>query len=134
MLEAHSAVKYIDESFREAIAEIAEETISDHNDTEEHLTQDSVREIMEDSIIERVRREVRDFDISDQVHDVITDYDFDDKMDSYDFDDKIEQYLENNDFVEASTMQEMIEETVNDVVEKKVMEVLKKLLEKLDGI
>jgi hypothetical protein len=35
-------VKYIDESFREAIGDIAEEVISDHNDTEEHLNQDSV--------------------------------------------------------------------------------------------
>ena len=134
VLEAHSAVKYIDESFREAIGDIAGEVIAEHTNDNDHIDEDRVKEIMEDSIIERIRREVRDIDISDQVHDVITDYDFDDKMDSYDFDDKIEQYLANNDFIDNDTAIDLITETVEEMLDKKLKEVLKKLLEKLDGI
>lgn len=89
---------------------------------------------MDDIITEQVRREVRDIDISNQVHDAITDYDFDDKMDCYDFDDKIERYLENNDYIDNDAAIDLITETVEEMLEKKVMEVLKKLLEKLDGI
>lgn len=134
VLEAHSAMKYIDESFREAIGDIAEEVMREHNDTEEHLSQDRVEEIMDDIIVEQVRREMRAFDISDQIHDAITDYDFDDKFDAYDVDDKIEMYLDNNDFPDASRVEEMIIETVEEMLEKKMVEVLKKLLEKLDGV
>jgi hypothetical protein len=134
VLEAHSAVKYIDESFREAIKDIAEEAIDEHNDTEEHLNNESVLELMDDRITEQVRREIRDTDISNQIHDAITDYDFDDKFDAYDVDDKIESYLDSNDFPDASRVEEMIIETVEEMLDKKLKEVLKKLLEKLDGI
>jgi len=134
VLEAHGAVKYIDESFREAIKDIAEEAIDEHNDTEEHLNNESVLELMDDRITEQVRREVRDIDISNQVHDAITDYDFDDKMDCYDFDDKIETYLSNNDYIDNDAAIDLITETVEEMLDKKLKEVLKKLLEKLDGI
>jgi len=130
VLEAHSAVKYIDESFREAIKDIAEEAIDEHNDTEEHLNNDSVLELMDDRITEQVRREVRDVDISDQIYDAITDYDFDDKFDAYDIDDKIENYLDSNDYPDADRVQEMIEE----VLEEKLASTLIKLLEKLNGV
>ena len=129
MLEAHSAVKYIDESFREAIKDIAEESISEHNDTEEHLNNDSVLELVDDRITEQVRREVRDTDISDQIHDAITDYDFDDKFDAYDVDDKIEMYLDNNDYPDADRVQEMITETVEEMLDKKLKEALNKVID-----
>jgi hypothetical protein len=126
VLEAHSAVKYIDDSFREAIKDITEESIDEHNDTEEHLTIDGVREIVDDIITEQVRREVRDIDISDQIYDAITDYDFDDKFDAYDIDDKIEQYLDSNDYPDVDRVQEIVEE----VLEKKMQEYVGKAIEK----
>ena len=130
VLETHSAMKYIDESFREEIKDIAEEAISEHNDTEEHLNNDSVLELMDDRITEQVRREIRDTDISNQVHDAITDYDFDDKFDAYDIDDKIENYLDSNDFPDADRVQEIVEE----ILEEKLAKTLIKLLEKLNGV
>lgn len=130
VLQAHGNMKYIDESFREEIKDIAEEAISEHNDTEEHLNNDSVLELMDDRITEQVRREIRDTDISNQVHDAITDYDFDDKFDAYDIDDKVEMYLDNNDYPNADRVQEMIEE----ILEEKLASTLIKLLEKLNGI
>ena len=130
VLQAHGNMKYIDESFREEIKDIAEEAISEHNDTEEHLNNDSVLELMDDRITEQVRREIRDIDISDQVHDAITDYDFDDKFDAYDIDDKVEMYLDNNDYPNADRVQEMIEE----ILEEKLASTLIKLLEKLNGV
>ena len=130
VLQAHSNMKYIDESFREEIKDIAEEAISEHNDTEEHLNNDSVLELMDDRITEQVRREVRDVEISNQVYDIITDYDFDDKFDAYDIDDKIENYLDSNDFPDADRVQEIVEE----ILEEKLAKTLIKLLEKLNGV
>ena len=130
VLQAHGTMKYIDESFRETIKDIAEEAISEHNDTEEHLNNDSVLELMDDRITEQVRREIRDTDISNQVHDAITDYDFDDKFDAYDIDDKIENYLDNNDYPDADRVQEIVEE----ILEEKLASTLIKLLEKLNGV
>ena len=130
VLQAHSVVKYIDESFRETIKDIAEEAIYEHNDTEEHLNNESVLELMDDKITEQVRREIRDTDISNQVHDAITDYDFDDKFDAYDIDDKVEMYLDNNDFPDADRVQEIVEE----ILEEKLAKTLIKLLEKLNGV
>ena len=130
VLLAHSNMRYIDESFRETIKDIAEEAISEHNDTEEHLNNDSVLELMDDRITEQVRREIRDTDISNQVHDAITDYDFDDKFDAYDIDDKIENYLDSNDFPDADRVQEIVEE----ILEEKLAKTLIKLLEKLNGV
>lgn len=130
VLEAHSAVRYIDEAFKEAIKDIAYESVQTHNDEDYHLNDDNVRDIMAENIEERVRREIRDIDISDQIHDAITDYDFDDKIDSFDFDDKIETYLSNNDYPDADRVCEIVDE----IVEEKVMGVLKKLLEKLNGV
>ena len=133
VLQAHGTMKYIDESFRETIKDIAEEAIYEHNDTEEHLNNESVLELMDDRITEQVRREIRDTDISNQVHDAITDYDFDDKIDSFlcdVFDDKVEMYLNNNDYPDADRVQEMIEE----ILEEKLASTLIKLLEKLNGV
>jgi Rps23 Pro-64 3,4-dihydroxylase Tpa1-like proline 4-hydroxylase len=130
VLQAHGTIKYIDESFRETIKDIAEEAIYEHNDTEEHLNNDSVLELMDDRITEQVRREIRDTDISNQVHDAITDYDFDDKFDAYDIDDKIENYLDSNDFPDADRVQEIVEE----ILEEKLAKTLIKLLEKLNGV
>lgn len=130
VLQAHGTMKYIDESFKEVIQDIAEEAINEHNDTEEHLNNDSVLELMDDRITEQVRREVRDIDISNQVYAAINDYDFDDKFDAYDIDDKIENYLDNNDFPDADRVQEIVEE----VLEEKLASTLIKLLEKLNGV
>lgn len=130
VLQAHSNMRYIDESFREEIKDIAEEAISEHNDTEEHLNNDSVLELMDDRITEQVLREIRDTDISNRVHDAITDYDFDDKFDAYDIDDKVEMYLDNNDYPDADRVQEIVEE----ILEEKLASTLIKLLEKLNGI
>ena len=129
VLQAHGTVKYIDESFRETIKDIAEEAISEHNDTEEHLNNDSVLELMDDRITEQVRREIRDTDISNQVHDAITDYDFDDKFDAYDIDDKVEMYLDNNDYPDADRVQEMIIETMEETLDKKLKEALNKVID-----
>ena len=130
VLQAHSVVKYIDESFKETIGEIAMEKVQVHDETVYHLTEDSVKEIIDDVITEQVRKEVRDIDISDQVHDAITDYDFDDKIDCFDFDDKMDEWKDKNDILDSDQVREMIDE----VIEEKVMEVLKKLLEKLNGV
>jgi len=130
VLEAHSAVRYIDEAFKDSIQDIAENCVREHEDTEEHLNNESVLELMDDRITEQVRREVRDIDISNQVHDAITDYDFDDKIDCFDFDDKIENYLDSNDFPDADRVQEIVEE----VLEEKLASTLIKLLEKLSGV
>jgi hypothetical protein len=130
VLQAHGTVKYIDESFREAIKDIADEAIDYHNDSEEHINEDRVKEIIDDVITEQVRREIRDIDISDQVHDAITDYDFDDKFDAYDIDDKVEMYLDNNDYPNADRVQEIVEE----ILEEKLASTLIKLLEKLNGV
>ena len=134
VLEAHSAVRYIDEAFKDAIGEIALDKVKEHEDIENHLSDDAVRDILDGSVEEFVRKEIRDMDISDQIHDAITDYDFDDKFDAYDVDDKIEMYLDNNDYPDANRVEEMIIETVEEILEKKMMEVLKKLLEKMNGI
>jgi hypothetical protein len=85
---------------------------------------------MDDRITEQVRREMRDTDISNQVHDAITDYDFDDKIDCFDFDDKIENYLDSNDFPDADRVKEIVEE----VLEEKLATTLIKLVEKLNGV
>jgi len=130
VLLTHGTMRYIDESFRETIKDIAEEAIYEHNDTEEHLNNESVLELMDDRITEQVRREIRDTDISNQVHDAITDYDFDDKFDAYDIDDKIENYLDSNDFPDADRVQEIVEE----ILEEKLASTLIKLLEKLNGV
>ena len=130
VLQAHGTIKYIDESFREAIGDIAKEVMNDHASDDDHVGEDRVKEIMDDIITEQVRREVRDTDISNQVHDAITEYDFDDKFDAYDIDDKIENYLDSNDFPDADRVQEMIEE----VMEEKLASTLIKLLEKLNGV
>ena len=125
VLEAHSAVRYIDEAFKDAIGDIALNRVKEHEDIENHFTQDEVRELVDDIITEQVRREIRDTDISDQVHDAITDYDFDDK---------IETYLSDNDYIDNDAAIDLITETVEEMLEKKVMEVLIKLLEKLNGV
>jgi hypothetical protein len=138
VLEAHSALKYIDESFKEVINDIAEnmaiDKVNDHERDEMHLTRDDISELVDDNVGEAVRVAVRDIDITDQIYDAVNDYDFDDKFDAYDVDDKIEMYLDNNDFPDASRVEEMIIETVEEMLDKKVMEVLKKLLEKMNGI
>jgi Rps23 Pro-64 3,4-dihydroxylase Tpa1-like proline 4-hydroxylase len=130
VLQAHGTVKYIDESFREAIKDIADEAVDYHNNENDHVNEDRVKEIMDDIITEQVRREIRDTDISNQVHDAITDYDFDDKFDAYDIDDKIENYLDSNDFPDADRVQEIVEE----ILEEKLASTLIKLLEKLNGV
>lgn len=130
VLQAHSNMKYIDESFKEVIGEIALEVVKEHEDMENHITNDEIRETVDDIITEQVRREVRDIDISDQIHDAITDYDFDDKFDAYDIDDKVEMYLDNNDYPDADRVQEIVEE----ILEEKLAKTLIKLLEKLNGV
>jgi len=130
VLQAHGTIKYIDESFRESIHDIATFVVNTHVDDDDHVNEDRVKEIMDDIITEQVRREVRDTDISNQVHDAITDYDFDDKFDAYDIDDKIENYLDSNDFPDADRVQEIVEE----ILEEKLASTLIKLLEKLNGV
>ena len=130
LFRSHSAMKQIDESFKEIIQDIADDALDHHNSREEHPTREDIEEVVADVVEEQVRREVRDIDLSDMLHDAITDYDFDDKIDSYDFDDKIETYLVENDYPDADRVCEIVDE----IVEEKVMGVLKKLLEKLNGV
>jgi hypothetical protein len=73
---------------------------------------------------------VRDLDITNQVHDVITDYDFDDKMDEYDFDDKIENYLVNNDYADQDRVYEIVEEKVQEAINKLLADGIKVTLTK----
>jgi len=123
VMQAHTTMKQIDESFKEAIEKIAMEKVQEHDEAVHHLTDDSVREIMDDVIVEQVRREVRDADISDQIYDAITDYDFDDKFDAYDFDDKIDEWKDRNDILDSDQVREMVEE----ILEEKLKEMLGKL-------
>ena len=129
VLQAHSNMKYIDESFKEVIGEIALEVVKEHEDMENHITNDEIRETVDDIITEQVRREIRDTDISNQVHDAITDYDFDDKFDAYDIDDKVEMYLDSNDYPDADRVQEMIIETMEETLDKKLKEALNKVID-----
>ena len=130
VLQAHSNMKYIDESFRDVIGEIALEKVTEHEQIENHYTRDDISEEVSDRVSQEVHNQIRHYDISDQVHDAITDYDFDDKFDAYDIDDKVEMYLDNNDYPDADRVQEMIEE----VLEEKLAKTLIKLLEKLNGV
>jgi hypothetical protein len=115
-------LKYIDESFKEVINDIAEnmaiDKVNDHERDEMHLTRDDLSELVDDNVGEAVRVAVRDLDITNQVYDVITDYDFDDKMDEYDFDDKIEAYLTNNDYPDQDRVYEIVEEKVQEAINK----------------
>ncbi len=129
VLEAHSAVRYIDEAFKDAIEGIALDKVKEHEDIENHLTQDDVHAVVDDVIEEKVRREMNALDISDQIHDAITDYDFDDKFDAYDVDDKIEMYLDSNDYPDADRVEEMIIETVEEMLDKKLKEALNKVID-----
>jgi exopolyphosphatase/pppGpp-phosphohydrolase len=130
VLLAHSNMRYIDESFKEVIGEIALEVVKEHEDMENHYTRDDISEEVSDRVSQEVHNQIRHYDISDQIHDAITDYDFDDKFDAYDIDDKVEMYLDNNDYPDADRVQEMIEE----VLEEKLAKTLIKLLEKLNGV
>lgn len=122
VLEAHSALKYIDESFKEVINDIAEnmaiDKVNDHVRDEMHLTRDDISELVDDNVGEAVRVAVRDIDITDQIYDAVNDYDLDDKMDEYDFDDKIEAYLTNNDYADQDRVYEIVEEKVQEAINK----------------
>jgi hypothetical protein len=134
VLEAHSALKYIDESFKEVINDIAEnmaiDKVNDHERDEMHITRDDISEIVGDETSEAVRIAIRDLDITNHVYDVITDYDFDDKMDEYDFDDKIEAYLTNNDYADQDRVYEIVEEKVQEAISKLLADGIKVTLTK----
>ena len=114
VLQAHSAVRYIDESFRDAIGEIAMEKVTEHDEVVHHLTDDSVREILDDGVMQEVRNQLRD-QISNKIYDVINDYDFDEV---------IERYLKNHDFINSDVVVAMIDETVNKTLEQRMTSVL----------
>jgi len=134
VLEAHSAMKYIDESFKEVIHDIAEnvaiDKVIDHERDETHLTRDDLSEFVDDNVSEAVRVAVRDLDIDDKVYDAINSYDFDDKMDEYDFDDKIENYLTNNDYLDQDRVYEIVEEKVQEAISKLLADGIKVTLTK----
>ena len=134
VLEAHSALKYIDESFKEVINDIAEnmaiDKVNDHVRDEIHLTRDDISELVDDNVGEAVRVAVRDIDITDQIYDAVNDYDLDDKMDEYDFDDKIEAYLTNNDYADQDRVYEIVEEKVQEAINKLLADGIKVTLTK----
>ena len=134
VLEAHSALKYIDESFKEVIHDIAEnvaiDKVIDHERDEMHLTRDDLSELVDDNVGEAVRVAVRDLDIDDKVYDAINSHDFDDKMDEYDFDDKIEAYLTNNDYADQDRVYEIVEEKVQEAISKLLADGIKVTLTK----
>ena len=134
VLEAHSALKYIDESFKEVINDIAEnmaiDKVNDHVGDEMHLTRDEISELVDDNVGEAVRVAVRDIDITDQIYDAVNDYDLDDKMDEYDFDDKIEAYLTNNDYADQDRVYEIVEEKVQEAINKLLADGIKVTLTK----
>jgi hypothetical protein len=78
ILVNHTTMKMIDEGFRqqvkEIVSEVVEAAISDHNDSEYHISEDAITDIATSAI------EDHDFDsqISDAVNDAINDFDFTD--------------------------------------------------------
>jgi hypothetical protein len=127
VMQSHTTMKQIDESFRDAIGEIAMEKVQEHDEVVHHLTDDSVREILDDSVQQEVRNQLRDHDFSNQLHDAITDYDFDDKIDGYDFDSKMDDWKDMNDILDS----EQAREIVNEILDEALDERLKALLSKL---
>jgi hypothetical protein len=78
ILVNHTTMKMIDEGFRqqvkEIVSEVVEAAISDHNDSEYHISEDAIADIATSAV------EDHDFDsqISDAVNDAINDFDFTD--------------------------------------------------------
>jgi hypothetical protein len=78
ILVNHTTMKMIDEGFRqqvkEIVSEVVEAAISDHNDSEYHISEDAITDIATSAV------EDHDFDsqISDAVNDAINDFDFTD--------------------------------------------------------
>jgi hypothetical protein len=82
ILTNHRALRLIDEGFklhmREIAQEVAEEAISDHNDSEYHISEDAITDIATSAV------EDHDFDnqISQAVNDALNEYDFTDVIQS----------------------------------------------------
>ena len=78
----HATLRAIDEGFKqqvkEIVAEVVEAAISDHNDSEYHISEDAITDIATTAV------EDHDFDsqISDAVNDAINDFDFSDVIQS----------------------------------------------------
>jgi hypothetical protein len=123
VLDSHVTMKKIDEGFEGRIQVLIAEAIGDHETIENHFTRDDIAEEIGDRVNQEVVMQIRNHDISDQIYDAITDYDFDDKFDAYDFDDKIDEWKDKNDILDSDQVREMVEE----IVEDKIKEMLGKL-------
>jgi hypothetical protein len=74
ILVNHTTMKMIDEGFRqqvkEIVSEVVEAAISDHNDSEYHISEDAITDIATSAI--------EDHDFDSQISDAINDFDFTD--------------------------------------------------------
>ena len=127
VLQSHTTMKQIDEGFQERIEDLIAEAVLNHEGEQEHNTRDDIAEQVGDRVSQEVVMQIRNHDFSNDLHDAITDYDFDDKFDAYDFDDKIDEWKDRNDILDSDQVREMVEEIVEEIVEDKIKEMLGKL-------
>jgi hypothetical protein len=123
VMQAHTTMKQIDEGFEARIKVLIAEAVNDHEAIENHFTRDDIAETVEDRVQQEVQTQMHRMDFSNQLHDAITDYDFDDKIDSFDFDSKMDDWRVNNDIIDITQAQEMIEE----ILEERLSTLLSKL-------
>ena len=123
VLQSHATMKQIDEGFQERIEDLIAEAVLNHEGEQEHNTRDDIAEQVGDRVSQEVVMQIRNHDFSNDLHDAITDYDFDDKFDAYDFDSKMDDWKDVNDILDSDQVREMVEE----IVEDKIKEMLGKL-------
>jgi hypothetical protein len=123
VMQSHATMKQIDEGFEGQIQALIAEAVGDHEAIENHFTRDDIAEEIGDRVQQEVTQQIRNHDFSNEVYDAITDYDFDDKIDSFDFDSKMDDWRVNNDIIDITQAQEMIEE----ILEERLSTLLSKL-------
>lgn len=117
VLQAHATMMQIDEGFEDRIAEMISAALSEHESEQDHHTRDDIAEQVGDRVNQEVTQQIRNHDFSNELYDVITDYDFDDKFDAYDFDDKIDEWKDKNDILDSDQVREMVEEILEEKIE-----------------
>ena len=123
VMQSHATMKQIDEGFEGQIQALIAEAVSDHETIENHFTRDDIAEEIGDRVQQEVTQQIRNHDFSNDLHDAITDYDFDDKFDRYDFDSKMDEWKDVNDILDKDQVREMVEE----ILEERLSTLLSKL-------
>jgi hypothetical protein len=127
VMQSHATMKQIDGGFEARIVELINMAVNDHEAIENHFTRDDISEEVSDRVGQEVAVQIRNHDFSNELHDAITDYDFDDKIDGYDFDSKMDEWKDMNDILDS----EQAREIVNEILDEALDERLKALLSKL---